>query len=264
MMPQPQRRPQPGQQPDAAPPQQPQQENRSTDSSGSTGRQGPAWGAPAQPQAAPAQPAPTAATPSAGGMSMATGMPPQTPHPQSNAMGPMGSPASPQPSRNYYGEQGGGALQQQLQRPPDSWSTPAQSNARMGAQIDQAGQQMQSALGRQQDQSAQAQPWGPSIMSSLPGMPQQQTYQQMQDAPAKAWGPSTSDALSQIGKGVQPEQPGAPQMDAGGSYMGPLQDAAKVPESPQPIQAGQSSISPGMHRQRQQQRRMQQRSYYGE
>ncbi len=232
MMPQPQRRPQPGQQPDAAPPQQPQQENRSTDSSGNTGRQGPAWGAPAQPQAAPAQSARTAA-PSAGGMSMATGMPPQMPHPQSNAMGPMGSPTSPQPwqqqgqpqpSRNYYGEQGG-ALQQQLQRPPDSWSTPAQSNARIGPSMEQAPQ--------------------PKPMP----------------APEGPIGVMSEGAGTSLG---QAEQPGAPQMDAGASYMGPLQDAAKVPESPQPIQAGQSSISPGMHRQHQQQRRMQQRSYYGE
>ncbi len=179
-------------------------------------------------------------------------------------------PMSGAPPRQYYGEQGGGFQ--------------PQSNARMGPQMGQAGQQMRSALGRQQDQSAPARAWGPSITSSLPmsGVPPQvtpttgmtnpaaaanasQVYSAQAQQPAKAWGPSTSDALSQIGNGMgQAEQPGAPQMEAGGSYMGSLQDAAKVPEESQPIQAEQPSIAPGIQRQRQQQRRMQQRSYYGE
>lgn len=220
-MPQPQRRPPQGQQNPL--PAAPQQENRSVDSSGNTGRQGPAWGAPAQPAAPAAPPQSNAvqASQQNGGQAAY--------QQQMKSVG--GAYGQTPPSRSYYGE--GSALQQQLQRPPDSWSTPVQSNARMG----------------------------PSMGQLSPQQPQ-------------SWGPSTSDALSQIGKGTQVEQPGAPQMEAtasgispeGSSYLdaAPIQDAAKVPEAPQPIQIGQSSIAPGVQRQRQQQRRMQQRGYYGE
>ena len=105
MMPQGQGR----QQRPAAPPQQ---QDRSTDSSGNPGRQGPAWGAPAQQQGQP----PTGATQGGAAAPRPAAAPPMAPQSNARMGGVMGTPAQAQPwaqatqqqaqnqPRNYYGE----------------------------------------------------------------------------------------------------------------------------------------------------------------